>query len=134
MRNDQLLVDLHANLWVSLRHVFNTDRVLLGVTYGINFAGFAMLGLTTARRPPAAVITITALLALNGLIMLSLKNSRREALAILKTLVQLYKDHELGSYFDESTLEYYRKRYSLWLVLAPTVCAIAIVLGLVVGW
>jgi hypothetical protein len=104
------------------------------VTYGINFAGFVMLSLVTTRRLLAAIITVIALLVLNGLIVLSLKNSRREALSLLKTLVQLYKDYELGAYFDESTLEYYDKRYSLWLLLAPSVCAIAIALGLVVGW
>ena len=133
MRNDQLLTDLHANLWVSLRHVFNTDRLLLGVTYVVNFGGFVMLSLTTAQQPLAAIITVIALVILNGLIMLSLKNSRREADSLLNTLVQLYKDYELGAYFDESKIEYYGKRYLLWLVLAPSLGVIAIALGIAIG-
>lgn len=133
MDNPGLLIELHARLWDSLRHVFNTDRVLLGVTYAVNFAGFVMLSLTTSQRPAAAAVSSVALVLLNALIVLSLSNSRREALSLTKTLVQLYSDHQLSRYFDDSQLEYYRRRYSLWLVLTPSLCAIAIVLGLIVG-
>lgn len=133
MRHEQILIDLHANLWASLRHVFNTDRILLAVTYGVNFAGFVTLSLTASHRPLAAVITVAALLVLNGLMMLSLNNSRREALSLLRTLMQLYRDYELGAYFDESKLDYYGRRYSLWLMLSPTLCVIAIALGIVIG-
>ena len=133
MPNSELLTDLHARLWESLKHVFNTDRVLLGVTYAINFAGFVMLSLTAAQRPLAAVVASVALLLLNALVMLSLSNSRQEAIKLLKTLVQLYADHQLSKYFDESQLEYYRRRYSLWLMLTPSLCVIAIVLGALIG-
>ena len=46
MPQPELLKELHANLWSSLRHVFNTDRVLLAVLYAINFAGFVTLAST----------------------------------------------------------------------------------------
>jgi len=133
MGNPELLTDLHARLWDSLRHVFNTDRLLLGVTYAINFAGFVMLSLTTSQRPLAAAVASGALLLLNTLVMLSLSNSRREATSLLKTLVRLYSDHGLSQYFDESQLEYYRRRYFLWLVLTPSLCIAAIALGVIVG-
>lgn len=77
MGGDQLLTALHTNLWASLRHVFNTDRVLLAVTYAIDFAGFVMLAFTTSRRPLAAGITVAALPVLDGLVMLSFIRSRR---------------------------------------------------------
>lgn len=99
MPNTELLTELHGRLWESLRHVFNTDRVLLAVTYIINFAGFVMLSLTTSQRPFAAVVAVVALAFLNGLVMLSLANSRREALSLLNTLIRLYADHELKQVF-----------------------------------
>jgi len=133
MPNAELLSELHGRLWESLRHVFNTDRVLLAVTYTINFAGFVMLSLTTSQRPVAAVVTVVALALLNGLVMLSLANSRREALSLLNTLIRLYSDHELKKYFDESQIEYYSRRYSLWLVLTPSLCIVAVTLGVIIG-
>jgi len=133
MVKPDLLADLHCRLWESLRHVFNTDRVLLGVTYAINFAGFVLLSLTASQRPLAAVVASAALLLLNSLVMLSLSNSRREAVKLLKTLVQLYSDAELGQYFDETQIDYYRRRYFLWLTLTPSLCITAIALGLIIG-
>jgi len=133
MPSTELLTELHGRLWESLRHVFNTDRVLLAVTYTINFAGFVMLSLTTAQRPLAAAVTVVSLALLNGLVMLSLANSRREAVSLLNTLVRLYSDHQLNQYFDESQIEYYRRRYFLWLVLTPSLCIVAVTLGLIVG-
>jgi hypothetical protein len=96
MPNTELLTELHGRLWESLRHVLNTDRILLAVTYVINFAGFVMLSLAAFERPLAAVVSIAALALLNGLVMLSLANSRREAVSLLNTLVLLYADHQLN--------------------------------------
>lgn len=133
MPNTELLTELHGRLWESLRHVFNTDRVLLAVTYTINFAGFVMLSLTTSQHPSAAAVTVAALALLNGLVMLSLANSRREAVSLLNTLVRLYADHQLNQYFDESQIGYYRRRYFLWLVLTPSLYITAGTLGVIIG-
>ena len=133
MPDGELLTELHGRLWDSLRHVFNTDRILLGVTYAINFAGFVLLSAATSQHPSAAVVAVAPLVLLNGLVMLSLSNSRREAVSLLTTLVRLYADHQLGKYFDESKIEYYRRRYSIWLVLTPALCVTAIALGLILG-
>jgi hypothetical protein len=133
MADGELLTEPHGRLWDSLRHLFNTDRILLAVTYAINFAGFVLLTAATSQHPSAAVVAIAALVLLNGLVMLSLSNSRREAVSLLSTLVRLYADHQLGKYFEESKIGYYRRRYLLWLVLTPTLCATAIVLGLILG-
>jgi len=124
-----LLSALHANLWESLRHVFNTDRILLAVTYTVNFAGFVMLSATVGRRPTAAALTVVALVVVTTLIMLSLLNSRREAESLLRTLAMMYRDQGLGAYFDDTKIVYYRRRYALWLILAPALCGFAIALG-----
>ena len=134
MSESPLLKDLHSNLWMSLRHIFNTDRILLAVLYTINFAGFLMLTIVSGNRPWVAVVTVVSLISLNGLILLSLKNSKREALALIQTLGEMYKDHELGKYFDEAKMEYYQRRYILWQILTPTLMLIAITLGLVLGF
>jgi hypothetical protein len=65
--------------------------------------------------------------------LLSLNNSKREVLSVIRTLIEMYKDGGLGKYFDDSKLEYYRHRYALWSFLVPTLAGVAIVLGLVIG-
>jgi hypothetical protein len=133
MPESELMRELHANLWGSLRHVFNTDRVLLGVLYVITFAGFVMLASISRNEPTAALAAVVAMILLNGLIALSLNNSKKEVLALLGTLIELYKDHGLEKYFDSSTLQYYSRRYTLWAVLVPALAGVAIALGLIIG-
>lgn len=133
MPESELLRELHANLWVSLRHVFNTDRILLAVLYGLNFAGFVMLASVSHSRPEATTVTIASLVLLNCLVALSLNNSKKEALSLTRTLIVIYEDNGLQKYFDPSKLQYYRRRYTLWLILVPTLAGTAIVLGLVIG-
>lgn len=128
----ELLKDLHENLWGSLRHTFNTDRVLLGVTYLVNFGGFVLLLILFPENMLAGVASIGCLMAVNVLIVLSLRNSKQETLTLVATLAQIYSDNDLGKYFDENKAEYYRRRYSLWLALVPIVMLCAITLALLV--
>jgi hypothetical protein len=133
MSESDLLQELHANLWNSLRHVFNTDRVLLGVVYISNFAAFVMLASIAHGEHAAAAVTVVAIILLNGLIGLSLRSSKSEVLALTRTLIEMYKDHGLAKYFDDSKLQYYRRRYVLWSALVPLVAIVAVALGLMIG-
>ena len=101
--------------------------------YAINFVGFVTLANVFPTRLTATVATTGSVLLLNALIALSLNNSKREALSLTRTLMEMYEDNGLAKYFDEAKLEYYRRRYALWLLLVPTLAGIAIVLGLVFG-
>jgi hypothetical protein len=134
MAESELMRELHANLWGSLRHVFNTDRILLGVLYVTNFSGFVMLASISRTEPTAALVTVVAVILLDSLIGLSLSNSKREALALISTLIEVYKDHGLAKYFDDSKLLYFRRRYTLWAALVPAVAGAAIALGLMIGF
>ena len=89
MAESELMRELHSNLWASLRHVFNTDRVLLGVLYLTNFAGFVMLASVSRNEPIAALATVVAMVLLDTLIGLSLSNSKREVLALTSTLIDI---------------------------------------------
>jgi hypothetical protein len=133
MPESELLRELHTNLWGSLRHIFNTDRVLLAVLYATNFAGFVVLSNYSQHHPATTAVTLVAIVLLNALMLLSLNNSKREVLSVIRTLIEMYKDGGLGKYFDDSKLEYYRRRYALWSFLVPSLAGVAIVLGLVIG-
>src|SRR5678815_5784555 len=102
-----LLAGLHENLWESLRHTFNTDRVLLGVSYLVNFGAFLLLLALLPEKVAATAISLVCLVLLNALIFLSLRNSRTEATRVLSTLQQIYQDNGLGQYFGAEQAAYY---------------------------
>ena len=132
--NSQLLSGLHENLWSSLRHTFNTDRVLLGVAYLLNFSAFLLLLALLPDRGVAAAISLACLALLNLLIFLSLKNSKAEATRVLQTLQQIYQDNELGQYFGKEQAAYYANRYRLWLVLQQCLMVFAVVVAVAVKY
>ena len=129
-----LLTGLHENLWASLRHTFNTDRVLLGVAYLVNFAAFILLLALLPEKVVATAISLVCAVLLNLLIFLSLRNSRIEAARVLATLQQIYKDNDLGQYFGAEQAAYYSARYRLWLILQPSLMVFAIVVALAIKY
>lgn len=132
--NSPLLTGLHENLWASLRHTFNTDRMLLAVAYLINFAAFILLLILLPEKIAAASIALTCLLLLNMLISLSLRNSQAEAMRVLAVLRQIYKDNQLAQYFGDEQVTYYAARYRLWLILQPSLMVFAIVVAVAIKY
>ena len=130
----ELIQGLHENLWSSLRHVFNTDRVLLGVAYLINFFAFLLLLILLPEKLNAAIISLLCLSLLNGLIYISLKNSKQEVEDTMATLVEMYKDNELGKYFNVEKADYYSRRYRLWLMLVPALMMCAVVIAFAITY
>lgn len=132
--NSPLLAGLHENLWASLRYTFNTDRILLGVTYLVNFAAFILLLILLPEKLTASIVSLVCLVLLNMLIFLSLRNSQAEVAKVLATLQQIYKDNSLGQYFGADQAAYYAARYRLWLILQPSLMVFAVVIAGVVKY
>ena len=130
----ELLKGLHENLWSSLRHIFNTDRILLGVAYLINFSAFVLLLALLPEQEVSSLIGVTCLALLNGLVFLSLRNSKTEVLDTIDTLSQMYQDTELNKYFNSDKAAYYKRRYDLWLLLVPGLMMFAIVIALAIEY
>jgi len=130
----ELLEGLHENLWSSLRHIFNTDRVMLGVAYLVNFSAFVLLLALLPEKINAAMISVACLVLLNGLLFISLKNSKAEVLATIETLAEMYKDAELSKYFNYDKAGYYSRRYNLWLILVPGLMLFAILIALAIEY
>lgn len=126
--SSELLTHLHQNLWVSLRHTFNTDRILLAVTYLINFSSLIFMLILLPRMIVAATVSAICILVINTLIVLSFKNSQKEVTHLVHTLSSVYADNSLGKYFDEKQHAYYNRRYSLWQALVPTLAISAIII------
>lgn len=130
----ELLIGLHDNMWQSLRHIFNTDRVLLGVAYFANFCGFVLYMSLLPESVIPAVISFFCLLALNILFILSVQNSKKEVKATIETLSQIYKEQNLSQYFNEGKTQYYEKRYKLWLTLIPALMFFAVIIAVAIEY
>lgn len=128
----ELIEGLHDNLWESLRHIFNTDRVLLGVAYLVNFSAFLLLLGLLPEKIGAASISLFCLVCLNTLLCISLKNSKNEVISTIATLVEMYKDNGLEKYFHTEKAAYYTKRYNLWLILVPGLMVFSVVIALAI--
>ena len=130
----ELFEGLHENLWLSLRHIFNTDRIVLGVAYLVNFSAFVLLRVLLPQKINAAIISVVCLVLLNGLLFVSLRNSKTEVLATIATLAEMYKDTELSKYFNLNKARYYSRRYNLWLILVPGLMLFAILIALAIEY
>jgi len=71
---------------------------------------------------------------LNGLLFVSLKNSKKEVLTTIATLAAMYEDTELSKYFNNEKSAYYSKRYNLWLLLIPGLMVFAIIIALAIEY
>jgi hypothetical protein len=130
----ELIQGLHENMWSSLRHVFNTDRIMLGVAYLVNFAAFLLLLALLPEKVNAALISLVCLLLINVLLCISLRNSKNEVSDTMKTLAEMYKDNELSKYFNAEKVDYYSRRYNLWLILVPGLMVSALIIALAIKY
>ena len=135
-----LLSDLHGNLWASLRHTLDTDKVTLGALWLSNLGGMALMivatglatGSTQPNRWPLAACIIS-LGVINAFIYRIFYNSQMEARRIIALLADLYADHGLAQYFDQLREDYFVERYKIRLVLCPVLFVLALILGISFG-
>ncbi len=127
-----LLRDLNTNLWASLKHTFDTDRVTLTTLYLSNLGGLVLV-IASAEKTLPLMATVGALGVINSIIYTTFKNSQREMRRLIALLSDVYTDAGLGKYFDQLREQYYVDRYETWLKLCPTLFGIALVVGLAFG-
>ena len=94
-----------------------------------NFGAFLLFLMLLPEHVNAALISAACVAVLNGLIFASLRNSRREAVATILVLCKIYESNGLGEYFGNERIEYYERRYGLWLLLVPALMAVAPILA-----
>ncbi|HEY7682171.1 MAG TPA: hypothetical protein VH879_05975 [Gemmatimonadales bacterium] len=127
-----LLSDLQSNLWASLRHTLDLDRVTLAALWLSNLGGMVLTVVSGKHWLPLTA-TVGALGVVDYFIHRIFRNSRDEARRLVFLLTEIYTDHGLGSYFDQLREDYFVERYRLRLALCPILFALAVGLGLAFG-
>ena len=128
----RLLHDLQSNLWASLRHTVDLDRVTIGALWLSNFGGM-ILAIIAGNEPVPFGATMLALGVVDFFIYRVFKTSHRETQRVIGLLSDIYADHGLGKYFDQMRGEYFFDRYGVRLALCPVLFGLALVLGVAFG-
>ena len=127
-----LLNDLQSNLWSSLRHTVDLDRVTIGALWLSNFGGMILAVIAGQELVPFGA-TMLALGVVDFFIYRLFKTSQTEARRVVALLSDIYTDHGLGKYFDQMREEFFVERYSIRLALCPVLWGLALVLGVAFG-
>jgi hypothetical protein len=127
-----LLGELQSNLWASLRHNLDLDKVTLAALWLSNLGGMILTTIAGKHLIPQ-VATIATLGIVDFFIYRIFRNSRTEARRIIGLLTEIYTDHGLGQYFDQLREDYFLERYRLRLLLCPVLFVLAVGLGLAFG-
>lgn len=124
-----LVGKVHDTLYDTSRSVGATDTILVCGTYIFNLAMLFLIAISVEKTAIYAVFIIT-LIIVNLLILATFKNSRelREKLHLRQK--GLYEDSGLLNYFDDSVIENYKKRYSIWILLDIVLGIMAIIVAI----
>ena len=131
-----LLNDLQANLWSSLRHTIDLDRVTLSALWLSNLGGM-VLTIIAGHKPVPFIATVAALGVVDVFIYRIFHSSREETRRLVLLLTDIYTDHGLGKYFDQLREQFFVERYGIRLALCPALFVLALLLGLAFsssGW
>jgi len=126
----QILIGrLHDSLYDSSRSIGVTDTILVAGTYIFNLAMLFIIVISKDKSTIFFVFLLT-LVIVNILIIATFKNSRelREKMHLRQR--QIYEDLNLIKYFDDSILQNYKRRYSIWIILDIVLGVMAIVVAL----
>ena len=115
-KENVLVGKVHDSLYDTSRSIGATDTILVCGTYIFNLAMLFLVAISVEKTAIYAVFIVT-LVIVNLLILATFRNSRqlREKLHLRQK--SLYDDLGLLKYFDESVIENYKKRYSIWISL-----------------
>ena len=124
-----LIGKLHDSLYDSSRSIGVTDTILVAGTYIFNLAMLFIIVISKDKSTIFFVFLLT-LVIVNILIIATFKNSRelREKLHLRQR--QIYEDLNLTKYFDDSILQNYKRRYTIWIILDIVLGVMAIIVAL----
>ncbi len=128
-KENVLVGKLHDTLHDASRSIGATDTILVCGTYLFNLAMLFLITISV-KRTAIYVVFIVTLVIVNLLIIATFRNSSllREKLHLRQK--DLYNDFELLKYFDDSVIENYKKRYSIWISLDIVLGTMAVLVAL----
>ena len=128
-KENVLVGKVHDTLYDASRSIGATDTILVCGTYIFNLAMLFLIAISVEKTGIYVVFMVT-LVIVNLLILATFRNSRqlREKLHLRQK--SLYDDLGLLKYFDDSVIENYRKRYSIWVLLDIVLGIMAILVAI----
>jgi hypothetical protein len=128
-----LIGKVHDTLYDTSRSVGVTDTILVCGTYIFNLAMLFLIAISVEKTAIYAVFIIT-LIIVNLLILATFKNSRQLREKMHLRQKSLYEDLGLIKHFDDSLIENYKKRYTIWISLDLVLGMMAIIVAILLKY
>jgi hypothetical protein len=128
-KENVLIGKVHDSLHDGSRSIGTTDTILVCGTYIFNLAMLFLIVLSV-EKTAIYVVFLATLVIVNLLILATFRNSRqlREKLHLRQRAI--CDDLELLKYFDDSIIDNYKKRYSIWIALDIVLGVMAILVAI----
>ena len=128
-----LIGKVHDTLYDTSRSVGVTDTILVCGTYIFNLAMLFLIAISVEKTAIYAVFILTLILV-NLLILATFKNSRQLREKMHLRQKSLYEDLGLIKHFDDSLIENYKKRYTIWISLDLVLGMMAIIVAILLKY
>jgi hypothetical protein len=128
-----LIGKVHDTLYDTSRSVGVTDTILVCGTYIFNLAMLFLIAISVEKTAIYAVFILT-LIIVNLLILATFKNSRQLREKMHLRQKSLYEDLGLIKHFDDSLIENYKKRYTIWISLDIVLGMMAIIVAILLKY
>ena len=123
-----LIGKVHDSIHDNSRSVGTTDTILVCGTYIFNLAMLFLIAISV-EKTGIYIVFILTLIIVNLLILATFRNSMQLREKLHSRQKSLYADLGLLQYFDESLIENYKKRYSIWIALDIVLGVMAILVA-----
>ncbi|MHB1843692.1 MAG: hypothetical protein ACYCWW_02505 [Deltaproteobacteria bacterium] len=115
-RGEALLLRLHDSYRDLSKRIEVTDTIVVGASYTFNLL---MLSVAATWNKEGWILAVFLFLVVlvNFLMVNSFRNSRSMRDKVEGRLRQMYGDLGFGSYYDDTLITNYHRRYQLWIWL-----------------
>lgn len=119
---------VHAHILDELRINARADTAFIIASVVLNFITLAVNAeiIGSADYFIAAVVFILLTLVVSFSAEVGLIKGRAASAKLIRGLIKMYEDHDVGDYYDKSLLSHYRIRYNIFILIVFSTGLVAI--------
>jgi hypothetical protein len=125
-----MLNKIHEHILDELKINARTDTIFIISTIIINFTTLAINSAISSSRESNVLIMLCFVILTIVVCIVSeigLLRGRQASAKLINGLIEMYKDNNVGQYYDSSLLRFYKLRYNLFMIVVLGTGIIAII-------
>jgi len=126
-----MLAHVHTHIVKELEQNTRTDIIFILTSIILNLIALAInSGLVERSRTESSTLVVmfvfvTLIVLVNIVVIIGLVKGRQTRMKLARGLITMYRDQEVAKYYDESLLENYHVRYTLFILVVVCTGVIA---------